>query len=71
VPHQLHTLYAQANGQVESAVLIMKAKLNKCDDEYLALLDYRDTSLANGYSPAQLSMGRKQYTENTGTLPPR
>ena len=60
--HHLHTLYAQANGQVERAVQIMKAKLNKCDDEYLALLDYRDTSLANGYSPAQLSMGRKLKT---------
>ena len=40
----------------------MKAKLNKCDDEYLALLDYRDTSLANGYSPAQLRMGHKLKT---------
>ena len=40
----------------------MKAKLNKCDDEYLALLSYRDTPQANGYSPAQLSMGRKLKT---------
>lgn len=40
----------------------MKSKLNKCDDEYLALLNYRDTPLPNGYSPAQLSMGRKLKT---------
>ena len=34
----------------------MKAILNKCDDEYFALLTYRNTPLHNGYSPAQLSM---------------
>ena len=52
-------LYVQSNGEVERAVQTMKAKLNKCDDEYLALLSYRDNPLHNGYSPAQLSMGRK------------
>ena len=52
-------LYAQSNGEVERTVQTMKAKLNKCDDEYFALLSYRDTPLHNGYSPAQLSMGRK------------
>ena len=56
------SLYAQSNGEVERAVQTMKAKLNKCDDEYLALLSYRDTPQANGYSPAQLSMGRKLKT---------
>lgn len=30
-------LYGQSNGEVEWAVQTMKAKLNKCDDEYLAL----------------------------------
>ena len=37
----------------------MKALLNKCDDEYFALLAYRNTPLYKGYSPAQLRMGRK------------
>ena len=31
-------LYGQSNGEVVWAVQTMKAKLNKCDDEYLALL---------------------------------
>ena len=36
--------------------------MKKSGDEYLALLNYRDTPLHNGYSPAQLSMGRKLRT---------
>ena len=36
--------------------------MNKSSDEYLALLNYRDTPLHHGYSPAQLSMGRKLHT---------
>ena len=48
--------------EVERAVQTMKAKLNKCDDKYLALLTYQDAPLPNGYSPAQLSMGRKLKT---------
>jgi len=40
----------------------MKMVLNKSSDEYLALLNYRDTPLHHGYSPAQLSMGRKLRT---------
>ena len=36
----------------------MKAILNKCDEEYFALLTYMNTPLHNGYSPAKLSMGR-------------
>ena len=40
----------------------MKMVLNKGSDEYLALLNYRDTLLHHGYSPAQLSMGRKLRT---------
>lgn len=31
-------LYGQSNGEVEWAVQTMKAKLNKCDDEYPVLL---------------------------------
>ena len=40
----------------------VKTILNKCDDEYLALLTYRNTPHQNGYSPAQLNMGRKLKT---------
>nr|XP_039253356.1 uncharacterized protein K02A2.6-like [Styela clava] len=54
--------YSQSNGETERAVQTMKAILNKCDDEYLALLTYRNTPLHNGYSPSQLSMGRKLKT---------
>ena len=54
--------YPQSNGEVERAVQTMKAVLNKSNDEYLALLNCRDTPLHHGYSPAQLSMGRKLRT---------
>ena len=54
--------FTQSNGEVERGVHTMKAILNKCDDEYLALLTYRNTPLHNGYSPAQLSMGRRLKT---------
>ena len=54
--------YPQSNGEVERAVQTMKMVLNKSSDEYLALLNYRDTPLHHGYFPAQLSMGRKLRT---------
>ena len=54
--------YPQSNGEVERAVQTMKTVLNKSSDEYLALLNHRDTPLHHGYSPAQLSMGRKLRT---------
>ena len=54
--------YPKANGEVERAVQTMKMVLNKSSDEYLALLNYRDTLLHHGYSPAQLSMGQKLRT---------
>ena len=53
--------YPQSNGEVERAVQTMKMIL-KSADEYLALMSYRNTPLHNGYSPAQLSMGRKLKT---------
>ena len=51
--------YPQSNGEVERAVQTLKAILNKTNDEYLGLLSYRNTPLKNGYSPAQLNMGRR------------
>ena len=44
------------------AVQTMKMILKKSGDEYLALLNYGDTELHNGYSSAQLSTGRKLRT---------
>ena len=52
-------LCAQSNGEVERAVLGTVL-------EYLALLTNRDTPLPKGYSPAQLSTGRK--LKNSSTL---
>ena len=54
---------AQSNGEVERGVQMMKTILNKSDDEYVALLTYRNTPLHNGCSPAQLSMGRRLKTQ--------
>ena len=39
-----------------------KSSQKKNDDPYLALLTYRSTPLENGYSPAELLMGRKLRT---------
>ena len=54
--------YPQSNGEAERAEQTVKSILNKCQDEYLALLMHRNTPLHNGYSPAQLAMGRRLKT---------
>ena len=51
--------YSQSNGEAERAVKTVKALITKSEDPYLALLSYRSTPLQNGYTPAELLMGRK------------
>jgi hypothetical protein len=51
--------FAQSNGAADRAKQTMKALLRKSADPHLALLSYRTTPLNNGYSPAQLLMGRQ------------
>jgi hypothetical protein len=51
--------YPQSNGEAERAVQTLKNILKKNEDPYLGLLAYRNSPLHNGYSPAELLMGRK------------
>ncbi|XP_055843088.1 uncharacterized protein K02A2.6-like [Episyrphus balteatus] len=57
--------FPQSNGFIESAVKTVKLLMKKNEDPYLALLEYRATPTANGYSPAELLMNRRLRT----TLP--
>ena len=54
--------FPQANGEAERAVRTVKTLLDKNDDPLMALLVHRSTPLENGYSPAELLMGRKLRT---------
>ncbi|UYV75013.1 K02A2.6-like [Cordylochernes scorpioides] len=57
--------FPQSNGMAEAGVTIAMMILKKNQDPSLGLLEYRSTPLENGYSPAELLMGRKLRT----TLP--
>jgi len=58
--------YPKSNGLAERYVGIVKTLLKKSKDSntdpYLALLNYRDTAVMDGKSPAQLLNGRKLRT---------
>lgn len=51
--------YPQSNGEAERAVKTAKNLIVKSEDPYSALLSYRSSPLQNGYSPAELLMGKK------------
>ena len=51
--------YQQSNGEVERAVQTIKNILKKEKELQKALLAYRTTPLRNGYSPAELLIGRR------------
>ncbi len=55
--------HASGNGEVERAVRTVKELLYAAQYPYSALLNYRSTPLANGYSPAELQMSRKIRTK--------
>ena len=54
--------YPQGNGAAERGVRTVKTLLSKSEDPYSALLVYCACPLENGYSPAELLMGRKLRT---------
>ena len=45
-----------------------KGLLNKPTDPHLALLEYRNTPIANGFSPPQLLMNCQLRTDSQGAL---
>ncbi|RLU23953.1 hypothetical protein DMN91_004161 [Ooceraea biroi] len=54
--------FPQSNGFIEAGVKIIKRSLKKSGDVYETLLNYRATPQSNGFSPAELLMGRRLRT---------
>lgn len=54
--------YSQSNGEAERAVKTINSLLVNTEDPFLVLMAYHSTPLQNGYSPAELLMGRKIHT---------
>ena len=54
--------FPQSNGFAEAGVKLVKRCMKKSEDPYVALQSYRATPLENGFSPAELLMGRKLRT---------
>ena len=54
--------HPSGNGEAERAVRTVK-ELVKQADPYIALLNYRNTPIRNGFSPAELLMNRKLNTK--------
>ncbi|XP_037568012.1 uncharacterized protein K02A2.6-like [Dermacentor silvarum] len=50
--------YAHSNGEAERMVGTIKDLFRKSKNPHLALLSFRDTPGVDGFSPAQLLMGR-------------
>ena len=66
--------YPLGNAESERGVQTIKRMLEKSDDPYISLMNYRATPLANGYSPAELLFGRKLKTllpQNPANLKPK
>jgi len=59
--------YPQSNGEAERAVQTVKSLIKKNFIIRAALCAYRDTPLANGYSPAELIFGRS--LNSVGVMP--
>ena len=51
--------YPQTNGEAERMAQTVKKLLTKSEDPYQGLLSYCSAPLSNGYSPAELLMGRQ------------
>ena len=60
-------LHPQGNGESERTVKTINMLLNKADDKYIVLLNYRSTPLQHGSNPKELLMGRK-LIKNQNTL---